>query len=401
MNIKINFNSILTRVTIVFLITIQLFIISFISYFYYQEVKLKESINTQYSEIAKYTQKHRLNPQEYLEYAKEKRLLPVNNAREILDNSNLVISGTGYEVLQKGETYYMHLLTPKFRLLLKDAHYYENDYFPLYILIPSFIVFILSFLWIIAALRPLKVLKQEVQKFSQGSLDINCKSDKKDEIAELGNEFHEAAKKITLLLESRQLFLRTVMHELKTPIAKGRIVSELISDDKQKERSIHIYEKLNLLIDNFAKIEQVVSQNYELKKQPVAINNVIENSIDMLMLDKVEEKITYDCLLDNTITVDLELISLSFKNLIDNALKYSTDKKVLIKKEKNELLFISNGEKLLKPIEEYFKPFHNDTKSKNHGMGLGLYIVYSILQMHKLGFEYEHKQMQNTFKVIF
>ena len=35
---------------------------------------------------------------------------------------------------------------------------------------------------------------------------------------------------------SRQLFLRTIMHELKTPIGKGRIVSEMIEDDTQKEQ---------------------------------------------------------------------------------------------------------------------------------------------------------------------
>ena len=93
--------------------------------------------------------------------------------------------------------------------------------------------FTLSFLWIIQSLRPLKNLKDQIQSFSNGNLEIDCKSDKKDEIADVANEFDTAVKKIALLLNSRQLFLRTVMHELKTPIAKGRIVSELIDDNKQ------------------------------------------------------------------------------------------------------------------------------------------------------------------------
>ena len=53
------------------------------------------------------------------------------------------------------------------------------------------------------------------------------------------------------------------MHELKTPIAKGRIVSELIDDNKQKDRMISIFDKLNFLINDFSNIEQIVSKNYK------------------------------------------------------------------------------------------------------------------------------------------
>lgn len=110
------------------------------------------------------------------------------------------------------------------------------NYYGFLVLGIIFIIFVFSFSWIIKALKPLKLLKEEIQDFSNGKLTINCKSDKKDEIAQVANEFDNAAKRISLLLNSRQLFLRTVMHELKTPIAKGRIVSELIDDDKQKDR---------------------------------------------------------------------------------------------------------------------------------------------------------------------
>jgi len=199
-------------------------------------------------------------------------------------------------------------------------------------------------------------------------LNINTKSDKKDEIAELGNEFDNAVKKISLLINSRQLFLRTIMHELKTPIAKGRIVSELIDDEKQKNRIITIFEKLNHLIDDFAKVERIVSNNYTPHIYGCSVNVIIDKSIGMLKPDN-KENINIQNSLDKTINADMELISLAVKNLIDNALKYSADSKLSI---------VSHGKQLQKPLKEYFKPFHNDTKNKNHGMGLGLYIVHSF-----------------------
>lgn len=401
MNLKINFNSIITRISTIFIITIALFVIISIGYFHNEKKQLNDSINERYGEIASYSRENRLNPKQIIEYAKNENFILVEKPEEIIDKAKRINSGPGYEVVNKDETYYIHLHAPHFRILLEDLAKYQTKYFGLLILGITLIILILSFVWIIKALRPLKDLKEEIKKFSQGNLDINCKSDKKDEIAELGNEFDNAAKKISLLLESRQLFLRTVMHELKTPIAKGRIVSELIDNEKQKNRIIQIFEKLNHQIDDFAKIEQIVSQNYNIKKQPQSINKIIENSIDIMLLDKPKDKILFEKIIDEKINVDLDLISLSFKNLIDNALKYSNDKKVQIKKEDNKILFISNGDKLAKALEEYFKPFHNETKSKNHGMGLGLYIVYSILQLHKMQFEYEYKNKQNIFIIVF
>ena len=190
------------------------------------------------------------------------------------------------------------------------------------------------------------------------------------------------------------------MHELKTPIAKGRIVSELIDDSKQKNRMINIFEKLEFLIDDFAKIEQVVSQNYEIKKQKLYLSDLIENAKNMLILENLNDKVQFDKSSKTKIAVDYELISMVFKNLIDNAFKYSHDGKIKIEESKNQIMFISLGEKLEKPFEDYFKPFHNTTKSKNHGMGLGLYIVKSILDIHKMNFEYEYLDKKNIFKII-
>ena len=163
------------------------------------------------------------------------------------------------------------------------------------------------------------------------------------------------------------------MHELKTPIAKGRIVSELIDNEKQKGRIITIFEKLNSLIDDFAKVEQVVSENYEPIMHHYSMNKIISNATEMLLIDTI----------DNIILQDI------------------SDKKVILKQESNQLLVISNGKKLEKPLSEYYKPFHTDIKNKNHGMGLGLYIVHSIVQMQNMHLKYIYKENQNYFKIIF
>jgi two-component system OmpR family sensor kinase len=246
------------------------------------------------------------------------------------------------------------------------------------------------------SLRPLSELKSKIQTFSKGNLDIECKSDKQDEIAEVANEFDHAVTMIRELLQSRQLFLRAIMHELKTPIAKGRLVSEMLDDEKNKFRMHSIFERLNLLIDEFAKIEKITSKNFDLTIKPYKMSDLVEASIDLLMVENPQRLMTTHVDHDYTVDVDFELYTLVLKNLLDNGIKYSTDKHITIIIDNNQLQIINKAQALNEPLENYFKPFHTSKK----GLGLGLYIVKSILDIHKMELKYDHKDGKNIFMVI-
>lgn len=396
-----NFNSLITKIIFIFTVSITLFIAVFIGTYYYEYDKLNKEINNNYAKTVKFLRENRLVSKDAIRYIEKLNFKLVNgreNIRKIL-NTQRVSSGPAYEVFKKDNIYYLHIMGPGFRLLFEDSKKYSLEYYSFMIISLIFMIYILSFLWIIKALKPLKNLKEEIQSFSNGNLNINCKSDKKDEIAQVANEFDNAAKKISLLLNSRQLFLRTVMHELKTPIAKGRIVSELVDDKKQKDRMILIFDKLNYLINNFSKIEEIVSKNYKINRHPVKLDSIIKNSLEMMLIDNSKDKILIEDISNKSLDIDLELFSLALKNLLENGIKYSFDKKVKIKETKTTLEIISKGEKLQKPINEYFKAYHNETKSKNHGMGLGLYIVHEILKMHQMNLKYEYIDGENIFKI--
>ncbi|MBL1244361.1 MAG: hypothetical protein COA39_008230 [Sulfurimonas sp.] len=75
----------------------------------------------------------------------------------------------------------------------------------------------------------------------------------------MANEFNNAAKKISALIESRNLFLRNIMHELKTPITKGRFSVEMLEDTKHKERLLNIFIRMDSLINEMALVEEISS----------------------------------------------------------------------------------------------------------------------------------------------
>ncbi len=101
---------------------------------------------------------------------------------------------------------------------------FEKELFP-QILFPllTFAFVIVLYIGIIRSILPLKTLREKIKHFANGDYDITCKSSKKDEIAALANEFDSAVIKIKSLRDSRQLFLRNIMHELKTPLPRANL----------------------------------------------------------------------------------------------------------------------------------------------------------------------------------
>lgn len=342
-----------------------LLIILTIGLFFIDKFSLKENLKNQskiYFTLLDEIHQKRLPPNELISFLENKNFEQVKNPKEVLDSletiSHKLKEG---EILIYKEYYYIHIITPYFRILFKDTQTkIEKNYF--HFIIYGVLIILFGFIYFLI----MKNIK-----------DTNR------------------------LLDSRQLFLRTVMHELKTPIAKGKIVSELIEEEKQKNRIIHIFDTLNFLIDDMAKVEQVVSKNFKSNLYNYTIDEMIDSACVMLLLDNVEKKVNKEFSSIDQFKVDIDFIAMAIKNLLDNGIKYSFDNKVQLVYSNNTLEFISNGKALKKPIENYFKPFHNETKDKNHGMGLGLYIVYEILQSHGFFLEYEYKKNQNIFRIIF
>ncbi|MGA1931269.1 ArsS family sensor histidine kinase [Arcobacter sp. YIC-464] len=395
------FKSIKANISLGFFIAFILFLAAFLPFLKFQEDAISKDTQQKYETISNYIHFYRLEPMELQEYMSSLGFAKVFNVREILDSKKLSFSTAGYESFKYEGKLYFHLRTPHFRMLFEDLNKYEKNYYPYIVFFVVLVLLLFIYLWILRALKPLSHLKNEINKFANGEPQISCKIDGHDEIAQVANEFDKTAKKVSLLLKSRQLFLRTIMHELKTPIAKGRIVSELIDDEKQKNRIVKVFENLDSLINDFSRIEKIVSKNYNLNLSSYKTSEIINKSYTFLMIDKNDNRINIKSQVDKTVKVDLELMAMVFKNLIDNALKYSSDNKIEIEVLEKSILFKSLGNKLEQNLEEYFKPFHTNTENKNHGMGLGLYIIKTILDLHKLHFSHKFENNKNVFEITF
>ncbi|MDR0762131.1 MAG: ArsS family sensor histidine kinase [Campylobacteraceae bacterium] len=333
-------------------------------------------------------------------------LLEVDNGqKEIVLKEGSVIQNSVFGnfviILHKG-AYYIQL-TDKDSVILFEIKQngFTNSIYLAFFLI-AFIFLAGLYLFTMKNIKSIDKFGKAIKKLADGG--INSEIVSANEQDELLKKFDETVKNIADIYNARTLFLRAIMHELKTPIGKGRIVAEMVENHLNKERLIKIFRRLETLIGEFAKTEQLITQNYMFEKQKHSLQKILSLSFDFLMLEpeqldkRVAKKFPKKSIYIN---VDLDSMALAFKNLIDNAIKYSSNGCVAISLKKNVLLFANKGKPLDKPITDYKKPFisSDDAVRVRMKMGLGLYIAENILTLHGLTLNYKYKNGYHCFYI--
>ncbi len=295
-----------------------------------------------------------------------------------------------------GESIFFKLRPKPFEILLIDE-LNEKDfkYFWLVVLFSIDVLLLWFFMFIEKKLKPLISLKKDMKNLSNGNLQISTKTDGKDEISQVAKEFDIALKQLKELRDSRNLFLRNIMHEFKTPITKGRLITDIYEDSERKFILIRVFQRLEYLLSEFAKIEELTSGKITLDKRKYYVVDLIEQAFDILLLEEDVIEVEYSHELK--IEVDFELFSIALKNLIDNAIKYKTEQKPKIIINEDSIQIINKGKELSKDIKEYFKPFNHGYETATSGLGLGLYISNNIIKIHKFELNYIYEDGYHNF----
>ena len=257
------------------------------------------------------------------------------------------------------------------------------------------ITIILVYLITLRKLMPLKLLKDKVKTLGDENFDFECcNMNGKDEVSLLASEFKKSALKLKSLKEARNIFIRNIMHELKTPITKGKFLTQLEQNEENNEKLKSVFNRLESLINEFASIEELISSSNKIEKKFYFLDDIVDNAKDILMIEDERIISKYE---NKKIEVNFKLFSIAIKNLIDNAIKYSPNKEVMIKSEDENIIFENIGKELESPLEKYFEPFFTHEDKAKDSFGLGLYIIYNILKANNYKLEYEYEDGINRF----
>ena len=267
------------------------------------------------------------------------------------------------------------------------------------------IAFITSSITSLRQTKPLKDMAEAARKFGHGEFGARvtgCEG-RKDEVGELAEAFNSMADSLAENEADRSEFIANVSHELKTPMttiagfADG-ILDGTIPRDKEAQALRTISSetrRLSRLVRRMLDVSKLQSSESVTAQERFDVSEVL-----LRVLVSLEGKINgrhldVDTgLPDGPVMVwgDPDSITQVCYNLLDNAIKFSTEGSTLrlaiaVKGEKAYVSVKNTGETI--PPEELgrvFDRFHKTDRSRSEdreGVGLGLYIVKTIINNHK------------------
>ncbi|WP_457595797.1 ArsS family sensor histidine kinase [Hydrogenimonas sp.] len=302
-------------------------------------------------------------------------------------------------IYRDDERLYFELVGPRHSTIVSSRlDIYRPKWMP--ILFGSMLAVLILLYWTtVRSLKPLKKLAKQIQRFGEGHMDISTRSDEKDEIAFVANQFDAAVKKMRAMKEARTLFMRNIMHELKTPITKGKLSVALMEKGEEERVLRRAFNRMEQLIQEMAEVEMITSQSLDLVMEDCDMRKMVEAVSMLLFADVMDQSITLTCG-GCTIHADCKMMTIVLKNLIDNGLKYSEDGKVEVCCRNGTIEVINRGEPLPKSFSEIVEPFtKGDANHSQASFGLGLYIVRSILDAHGAELDYRYWQGRHHFVI--
>jgi len=281
------------------------------------------------------------------------------------------------------------------------------------IILTLFLVAVIAYIISKTLTKPLNKIQKEILKLSKGDYNIKLKEGK-NEFGSLAKSFNEMSKELENrnnelieMVNSKQMFIDNLSHEINTPLTSILGYAELLEKanctEEQKIKFLINIQNESKRINDIHKKLLLISykKNVDFEKKLIQMENVFEKIKESLKFKLEEHKISL--IIQNSLKnlyADETLVIMCIINLISNAINASKEgSKIIIncfeQEDKKYIQVIDEGQGISKEnIEKIVEPFYRVDKArsrKNGGAGLGLSICQSIMQLHNGKLKIESK----------
>ena len=261
--------------------------------------------------------------------------------------------------------------------------------------------FIITYFVTLKMVRPLREMSVAAKKFGQGDFTSRIRIDSDDEIGQLAMSFNNMAQSLSTLESMRRSFIANVSHELKTPMTSiAGFIDGILDGTISPERQNHYLrivsdevKRLSRLVRSMLNLSRIEAGELKVNTAPFDIMEVIcetvfsfEQSINGKHLD-IRGLDTDKVMVD----ADPDLIHQVVYNLVDNAVKFVNEGGYLefsfnVDGHMTYIGIRNSGEGLSKEeIPKVFDGCYKTDRARGidkNGVGLGLYLVRSIINLH-------------------
>ena len=167
--------------------------------------------------------------------------------------------------------------------------------------------------------RPLKQLSFAASRIREGDLDSRLDENTlTSEIREVNMGFNRMARELARVEEDRAVMLAGISHDLRTPLARLRLETEMSVNDEEAKRNMAMdIDQLDAIIDKFMDY----ARPGETQMRPVHVGQVIDREASGFR-DPSQIRIVSKVAIDLKVMADDTELGRVFSNLFENARRY-------------------------------------------------------------------------------
>lgn len=277
---------------------------------------------------------------------------------------------------------------------------------------PGFSFFLPQYLWIVAAMvllsyllalhltSPLRRLQRAVERFGAGELGARLNWKRGDEVGRLARTFDQMADRIQTLLSAERRLLLDISHELRSPLARLSVATELARSEEPEAREAALNriekeaDRLNALVGELLQVTRAEGDPGSRHVEPVRLDELLANVVDDCAVEAGARGSRVELKSGPPVTVpgDPELIRRAVENVVRNGIRHTPrDTAVEVRLE-------NSGSSAKIRVRDYgpgvasehlariFDPFYRVDTDRNRasgGVGLGLAIARRAVELHK------------------
>ncbi len=277
-------------------------------------------------------------------------------------------------------------------------------------------ILLISVLYAQFLTRPLKTVTDSIQDISRGDMDVQLDMKGFSEIRSISDSFNHMIAVIQNQENSRQEFVSNVSHELKTPLASIKVLSDsLLSqrgmpEDLYQEFLVDIteeIERMTKIINDLLSMVKMDRNTAIMNVENVSINDLLEQLLKRLRPIAASRNIEliYESYRPVMADVDEVKLTSAINNLVENAIKYNYDEgwvRITLNAD-HKFFYITvqdSGVGIPEDVQDnVFERFYRVDKARSRdtgGTGLGLAIARSAVLLHRGSIKLHSKEKEGT-----
>lgn len=251
--------------------------------------------------------------------------------------------------------------------------------------------------------RPIKNITTSAAEMGRGNYGVQFQGGKYSEIKNLAQTLTDASRELEKTDMYQKDLIANVSHDLRTPLTMIKSYAEMIRDlsgNNPVKREAHLAviidetDRLNALVTDMLNMSRMQNRNITLESTVFDLTATVRGLMPSYEIYNESEgyNIKLVCPGSFFVKADEAKIKQVLTNLINNAIKYCGEDKVIIvkmrkvgKKVRVEVIDHGKGiapDEIRHVWERYYKSSTHHVRT-TEGTGLGLSIVKEILSMHR------------------